>query len=152
MTTIYINEFSKYDQPAIYEFLVLQKETSFEIKIPKKTLATKDDFYSMFSEYSHAAYAGQKLFEIASKFEFHFININQEFPFVFKMKTEQMEKLAELLYTFVQFFYDRDNIDLVEEFENKAIDFYITAFEQKIETLGTYGLLCMARECLEKSW
>lgn len=152
MITISINEFTKYDQPAIYEFLVLQNETSFEIKIPKKTLESRDDSYTMFSEYSHAAYAGQRLFEIANDFQFYFININQEFPFVFKLKTKEMEKLAELLYIFVQFFYDRDNIELVEDFENNAIDFYITAFDQKIESLGTYGLLCMARECLEKSW
>ena len=151
MITININEFTKYDKAAFCEYLLLQNESNFEIKIPKKTLDSKDDNFTMFTEYSHAAYAGQLLFEMADNFKFYYRAVGQALPFTFIIQTKEIEKLAELIYQFDQVFCDRDDNELIEEFEARAMQFYIDAFDRILIT-APYGLLCVARECLEKSW
>ena len=149
MVSIEIDELSGYDRSGIYEFLAEQNDTTYEIRISKYIIEEWDDYY-MFETYANAAYAGQLLFEIADRFQFSFVPETQELPFVFILKTNKTGKLTELLYSFVQFFCDHDDLELITTFQEDAIEFYFDAFDHidkfhSAEGLGCYGHLCVAR-------
>ena len=150
MIWIDIQFFKNFDKSALYEYFSEKNETNYKICIPKKALYLVPDNYTMFTEYVFAAYAGQQFFEMADSFWFFYVAEKEEAPFTFLITTNKIGKLVDLLYLFIQFFCVHDNKELIEEYEAKALDYYIGAFED-VKKVGPYGLLCVARECLEHS-
>lgn len=149
MTKINISDFSNYDNKDIYEFLFLQNETEFEITIPKRSIAHDDENYEVFVEYLSAAYAGQRLSEIAGSFAYYVpctFNLN---AFLFEVTITEMEKLADILYLIVQGMHDTTGNEPFLTFHGLAADFLNDAYDNKVEC-NTWGLLHIANNFLEE--
>lgn len=149
MTRINIAEFSNYDSKAIYEFLFLQNETVFEIIIPRVAVAGNCESYNIVHEYLAAAYAGQRLSEIASSFAYYVPCVYNSRSVLFEVTIADMEKLTDILYLIIQGFDHTTCGDTFLTFHGQAADFLNDAFEGKIEC-KTWGLLHIANCYLEE--
>ncbi len=147
MTRINIAEFGNYDNKAIYEFLFLQSETVFEIIIPRAAIAGNCDNYDIVHEYLAAAYAGQRLAEIASSFAYYVPCVYNSRSVLFEVTITDMEKFTDILYLIVQGFDYTAYENAFLTFHGLAADFLNDAFEEKIEC-KTWGLLYIANQYL----
>jgi len=150
MLKINITEFNQYDSKAIYEFLFLKSETEFEITIPKKTVAGTCDSYDVFEEFLSAAYAGQRLSEIAESFAYYVPSVYCNRPFVFEATITEMGKLAEVLYIMVHSINEKIPCETFLTFHSLAADYLTNVFNDKTEC-NTRGLLSIANQYLQKS-
>jgi hypothetical protein len=71
MIKININEFQNYDSKSMYEYLLVQNDTEFEIIIPREAVAGINEKYMLAIEFIGAAYAGHLLSEISSCFGYY---------------------------------------------------------------------------------
>lgn len=149
MIKININEFNRYDDKAIYEFLFVQSETAFEIEIPRVAVAGKGECYDVFIEYLSAAYSGQCLSEIAGRFAYYVPCVYSKRPFLFEVTITDMEKLTDILYLIVKGFHDNTVGETFLKFHSAAADFLSDAFNDKIEC-KTWGLLYIANQYLQE--
>lgn len=147
MTKININDFKNYDNKTLYEFLFLEREKVFEIIIPRKTI--QNDNYNVFEEYLSAAYAGQRLSEIADSFAYYVPCINSKSPFLFEVTITEMNKMAEILFIIIQTIAGATGSRSFLSFHSLAADFLTNAFNDKIEC-NTWGLLYIADRYLQK--
>ncbi len=150
MLKININELNRYDSTTLYEFLFLQRETAFEITIPKKTIAGISDNYDVFEEFLSAAYAGQRLSEIAKSFAYYVPSVNSKMPFLFEVTITEMGKMAEALYIIIHSVTDKMPCEIFLSFHSLAADFLTNVFNDKAEC-NTWGLLWIANQYLQKS-
>ena len=141
MTKININKFSNYNSKSLYEYLFLQREKVFEITIPRK--AIKKDSYDIFSEYLSAAYAGQRLSEIADSFAYYVPDVNSNRPFIFEVTIPEIGKMAEILYLIIQTINGTTGSERFLSFHSLAADFLTNASNNWIEC-HTWGLLQIA--------
>lgn len=148
MVKLNINEFKAYDSKAIYEFLLLQNETEFEILIPREAVQGINDKYELLTEFLSAAYAGQVLSEIATCFAYHVPYPNKAVPFCFQVVIMETEKFSDALYFIMQGFNDLDGSDDFVNFHIKSADFLNDAYENKIEC-STWGLMHIANNFLQ---
>lgn len=149
MTKINISDFIDYNSKAVYEFLFLQGETEFEIIIPRESIAGKDDNYCIAIEYINAAYAGQRLAQIADTFAYFVPSEFTKKSFLFEITITNMEELADNLYFIIQGFNFRDTNDTFITFQGLAADFLNDAYDDKIDC-KTWGLLHIANDYLSK--
>lgn len=150
MLKININEFYNYDSKAIYEFLFLQSETEFEITIPRNAGIGKADNYHIFVEYLTAAYAGQRLYEIAESFAYYVPSLHGKCPFLFEVSLTELGRMAETLYLIIHSINDKIPTETFLTFHSLAADFLTNVFNDKIEC-NTWGLLWIANQYLQKS-
>lgn len=149
MTRINIAEFGNYDSKAIYEFLFLQSETVFEIIIPRTAVAGNCESYDIVHEYLAAAYAGQRLSEIASSFAYYVPCVSNNRSVLFEVTITDMEKFTDILFLIIQGFDHKTCGDAFLTFHGLAADFLNDAFEEKIEC-NTWGLLHIANSFLQE--
>jgi len=147
MIKININEFGSYDSKALYEFLFLKKESVFEITIPRKAITTETDNYDVFTEFLFAAYAGQRLSEIADSFAYYVPCVNSKQPFLFEVTITEMGKMAEILYLVIRTINGVAGSESFLSFHSLAADFFTSAINDKIECY-TWGLLYIANRYL----
>lgn len=147
MIKVNISDFSDYDNKGIYEFLFLQNETEFEITIPKRSIAHNDENYEVFVEYLSAAYAGQRLSEIAGSFAYYVPCSFNLKPFLFEVTITEMEQLTDILYLLVQGLHDTRANESFLTFHGLAADFLNNAYDNKVEC-NTWGLLHIANHFL----
>lgn len=150
MTKINISKFSNYDSKAMYEFLFLKRETVFEIIIPRNAITVETDNYDIFSEYLSAAYAGQRLSEIADSFAYYVPFVNSKNHFLFEVTITEKGKMAEILYLIIKTIYGAADSESFLSFHSLAADFLTNAFNDKIECY-TWGLLYIADRYLQMS-
>jgi len=150
MLKININEFNRYDSKTLYEFLFLKRETVFQITIPRKAVAGTCENYDVFQEYLSAAYAGQRLSEIAESFAYYVPSVSGKKPFLFEVTITEMGKMAEALYIIIHSVNDRIPNEIFLTFHSLAADFLTNVFNDKIEC-NSWGLLWIANRYLEKS-
>lgn len=148
MLKININEFQDYDSKNLYEYLLVQNETEFEIIIPREAVEGIDDNYMLAIEFIGAAYAGQLLSEISSCFAYYTPCPNKAKPFLFQAIVSDIEKMADTLNYVSQGFNDPDGGEPFLDFQVKAADFLNDAFEEKLEC-KTWGQLHIANKFLE---
>ena len=148
MTKFNIRKFSSYDSKTLYEFLFLQKEKAFEITIPRE--AIKNDNYDVFTEFLSAAYAGQRLSEIADSFAYYVPCVNSKQPFLFQATITERGKMAEILYLLISIFNGPAGSESFLAFHSLAADFLTNATNNKIECY-TWGLLYIANRYLQMS-
>ncbi len=98
MVKININEFQHYDSKNMYEYLLVQNDTEFEIIIPREAVEGIDDQYMLAIEFIGAAYAGQLLSDISSCFAYYTPSPNKAKPFLFQAIVTNMGKLADTLF------------------------------------------------------
>jgi len=149
MLKININEFNRYDSKEIYEFLFLKSETVFEIEIPRKEVIGKADNYDVFVEYLSAAYAGQRLSEIAESFAYYVPSVHSNCPFLFEVTITEMGKMTEALYLIIHSINDKIPNETFLTFHSLAADFLTNVYNDKIEC-NTWGLLHIAKHFLEE--
>lgn len=149
MLKININDLSNYNSEDVYEFLFLQNETEFEITIPKRIIARNDENYEVFVEYLSAAYAGQRLSEIAVSFAYYVPSVFNLNPFLFQVIITEMEKLADLLYLIIQGTQNTSGNKPFLTFHGLAADFLNDAYDCKLKC-NTWGLLHIANQYLQK--
>lgn len=147
MITLHIDEFADYDFKTVYQYLMLQQETSFEILIPKVNVLDKDDKFFVFLDYYLAAYAGQMLNGVASVFSYYVPSVYQVTDFRFQLETPDVEKLADVLYDIVQGYYDPSGGDEEISFYEKASDFHTDAWDNLHG--ACWGLIRIAAELME---
>lgn len=150
MLEININEFNLYDSKSIYEFLFLKRETVFQITIPRKAIAGTINNYDVFEEYLSAAYAGQRLSEIAECFAYYVPSLHRECPFFFEVTITKMGKMAEILHLITHSINDKVPGEAFLTFHSLAADFLTNVFNDKAEC-NTWGLLWIANQYLQKS-
>lgn len=143
MLEIKIHEFIDYDQPALHEYLLLQNETSFHIILLKSSVAHQQDDTIIYWQYYFAAWSGQKLSQIASSFAYHVPSEFKESKFTFEIITENMEKLAEVLFLIINGHYHPN--ELYNRFHDEGTIFVESAFKGTIK-VATWGLLNIARK------
>lgn len=148
MITINIDEFKGHNQEGIHKFLMLQKESVFEIIIPKLSNALKDEDFETYWEYQLLAYAGQKLFEIADSFAYNVPAVYKERPFIFEVEIKDIEKFADLLFTINTVFNEEEETESANTFQIAASGFFKDAFDDKVQP-ATWGLLSIANDYLE---
>jgi hypothetical protein len=149
MIKININEFKSYDSKSIYEFLLLQNETEFEIIIPREAVEGINDQYELVTEFLSAAYAGHLLNAIATCFAYYTPCPNKTAPFYFQGVIADMEKLTDTLYCIIQGFNDPDGGDVFLNFHVSATDFLNDVYEEKIQC-STWGLVHIANNFLQE--
>ncbi len=149
MIKININDLNNCDSKGIYEILVLQNETEFEISIPKRSIACNDENYEVFVEYLSAAYTGQRLSEIAGSFAYYVPSTFNLNPFFFEVTITEMEKLAGILYLIIQGIHDTTGNATFLTFHGLAADFLNDAYDNKLKC-NTWGLLHIANQYLQK--
>ena len=150
MTKININKFSDYDSKTLYEFLFQKRETVFEITIPRQVVTGETDNYDVFTEFLSAAYAGQRLSEIADSFAYYVPCVNSQRPFLFEVTITEMGKMAEILYLIIKTINGTTGSESFLSFHSLAADFLTNAVNDKLECY-TWGLLYIANRYLQMS-
>ena len=148
MITINIDKFKGHNQETIHKFLMQQKESVFEIIILKLSNALKEEDFETYWEYQLLAYAGQNLFEIADGFAYNVPSVYKEHPFIFEVEITDIEKFADLLFTFSTVFNDEEETEMANTFQIAASGFLRDAFDDKVQP-ATWGLLSIANDYLE---
>lgn len=149
MVKININEFQHYDSKSMYEYLLVQNDTEFEIIIPREAIEGIDDQYMLAIEFIGAAYAGQLLSEISSCFAYYTPCPNKAKPFLFQAIVTDMGKLADMLFYISHSFNDPDGGEPFLDFQIKSADFLNNAFDENIQC-KTWGLLHIANNFLQE--
>jgi hypothetical protein len=149
MIKININEFQNYDSKSMYEYLLVQNDTEFEIIIPREAVEGIDEQYMLAIEFIGAAYAGHLLSEISNCFAYYTPCPNQTKPFLFQAIITDIGKLADTLYFISQGFIDTDGGETFLDFQIKSAEFLNDAFEDKVKC-DTLGLLHIANIFLQE--
>lgn len=147
MLKININEFNRYDSKTLYEFLFLQRETVFQITIPRKAVASACVNYDVFEEYLSAAYAGQRLSDIAESFAYYVPCVHSKCPFLFEVTITEMGKMTEALFLIIHSINDKSPCETFLTFHSLAADYLTNAFRNRIKC-NTWGLLQIANQYL----
>lgn len=146
MLEINLSEFEDYDQKAIFEYLGLHDDTSYQVSMPKTALAIKSDNYIIYWHYYLAAWSGQLLSEISTQFEYFVPSEFLPVDFLFQFNTTDKEKLSEVLFQVINGCY-HDN-ELYNSFHDKGTIFYENAISDKSKA-ATWGLIRIAEKYLE---
>ena len=146
MLEIKIHEFIDYDQKTLHEYLLLQNETEFTIKILKNYLALQNENFVVYWQYYFAAWSGQKLSEISSSFAYYVPSEYKDAQFRFEIIVEDMEKLSEVLFLIINGNYHHN--ELYNKFHDEGTIFFENAYKGTIKA-ATWGLLDIARKYLE---
>jgi len=116
--------------------------------IPRETI--KNDNYDVFTEFLSAAYAGQRLSEIADSFAYFVPNVNSKQPFLFEVAIGDMSKMTEILYLIIKTINGTNSNESFLSFHSLAADFLSNAINDKIDCY-TWGLLYIANRYLKMS-
>ncbi|MCC7515216.1 MAG: hypothetical protein IT212_11055 [Bacteroidia bacterium] len=149
MPKININEFQDYNSKNMYDYLLVQNDTEFEIIIPREAVERIDDQYMLAIEFIGAAYAGQLLSEISSCFAYYTPCLNKAKPFLFQAIVTDIGKLADILIYISQGFNDPDAGEPFSDFHIKSAEFLNDAFEENVQC-KTWGLLHIANNFLQE--
>ena len=146
MLEIKIAEFGDYDRDALFEYLSLQEQHNFRLVMSKKSLAHKDENYIIYWNYYLAAFVGQKLYDLSSRFEYFVPSEHAPLDFIFLFETKDIAKLSEVISEIINGCY-HDN-EAYTKFHNEGSKFYDAAISGKIRS-ATFGLLRVADKYLD---
>jgi hypothetical protein len=147
MTSINIEHLRNYNTKLIIEYLQQQNDIAFEIIIPRDQYGEEDLNFSIFWQYYTAAYAGQKLFNIATSFAHYTPCPEKENPFRFEIEVADIEKLAAVLAFIIKGYYEKTNAMI--RYNREAAIYFSDAFEGKTDS-ETWSLLHIANKYLGK--
>ena len=154
MITIIIEDLQNMEFKEVYQYLMLANETSFEIHIQREAAwntpeePDMHDWSNLFAYY-RAAYAGQKLYEISSHFNYWVPSVETVSPFRFEIEITDIEKFADVLYYIVVGLFNLESQEWEESFENQATIFHGAAWEFEID-VACWGLVYIAGDYLNK--
>ena len=144
MNSIYLDDFEDYELNTIYNFIISQDGNGFEVFIPKENALGEHEQFFVFLDYYLAAYAGERLAELASSFSYYVPGANMVTNFKFELEVTDKEKLADVIYEIVQGYYDTGNANEEVSFYEKAAAFHDHAWENF--EAACWGLVARAAE------
>lgn len=143
MVQIHLHEFQNYSFPQLLQFVHLQEDPDYLLTLPKTSIAYKLDNIDVFWEYYNAAFVGQQLWLLSSSFAYTVPCMLTPGKFIFQFIAMENEKLAETLYSLVNWLYTKENKILCEEFHGHAAQLFTDAFDDKND-IACYGLIWIA--------
>lgn len=96
--SISIADFDGYKEDDFLEYLKTQETDSFEIDFDKSTVLFSWSNSDIASDYLLAAYVGQELWKISSKFDYDYISPTDTGSFNFHITTNKLSELAALFF------------------------------------------------------
>ncbi len=81
----------------IIDLINEEASSTLEICVPKSTQRYFSESAAIAYDYAYAAYAGQKLFEISTSFNYDKVPIEVHESILFEINTNQYDKLADIL-------------------------------------------------------
>ena len=94
----------------IRELILGQKEQEIEVYIPKETQKYFSTSSDIAIDYLHAAFAGQKLFELTKEITYHIMSTEAHESILFKLKCSDSDELASVLLD-ISYLYVNDHPD-----------------------------------------
>ena len=137
MHNINIHDLKNFTPKLILEYLADTEGHSFEIHIPPDHVDSDDYNFSIFWMFHTAAYAGQRLHNIADCFSYYVPCPGSKENFVFRITINDKPKLAHCLAF------------IISGFNEEAAKFFTDSFEGKVDA-ATWGLLTIANDYLAK--
>jgi len=118
-----VAEMGGYDFNQILKLVNEQDLENLEVYLPKSTQLYFSEMNAIADDYAHAAYSGQLLAEISSYFSYDEIGPELHQNIGFKVKVNNVEKLAQTILE-ISYFYVNEregepeelNFELIEEF------------------------------------
>ena len=101
--------------------LLLEDTLQVEVSIPKTTQLYFSSNGNISIDYAFAAFAGQKLAEASSSFEFQNLEPHERKNFLFELGVTDSSKLANAIYQLSILFNDPDDDDLERDFESEDV-------------------------------
>lgn len=130
----------------IIDLLLDEKKQPFEIYIPKESQQYFSSNENIAFDYGRWAYAGQKLKEVSSAFEYSYVAPTEHESACFTIETKDIQKLAEEIFEIslwymnefeeVEFLYDEIS-QFIEDLANSKIE---PACKDFIEDFHTFNL------------
>ena len=157
MKQICITDYKDFDFQEIYEYLIAEKETVFEILINKdewdEFLPGMENIHIAY-DYYMAGFAGQKLSEVASAFGYLVPAINSMDPFRFLVDIPDMEKFVDVLDYIIRGYFGPDDTGSdyakwEKGFEYQSAIFQDNAWESD-EYIACWGLVRIASDQISK--
>ena len=140
-----LKRFEGYDFPEVYEYIMTDPRYEYEVILEKKYFNKKSPG-DTFLNYCKASLVGERLVDIADVFTYWVPTERAGDPFRFTVTISDVEEFADVIYEIVSSCINYYNIELCEKFEDKALDFYVTAVNQSIN-YACWGLLEVATDC-----
>lgn len=141
MTEIIVNQFEGYDLDEFTDFLKATDDSTFEIKVPKKTIIYFSTNEDISWEYAIAAYIGQKLNEISSIFSYTNIRLDKQGSFTFRITTTQIDELADLLSEISSVFGNSNIVEPIN-FTSEVSAFIKESKKKKIACKNLFETAC----------
>ena len=139
--TIDLFEFANYGLNDIYEYLLLQEETVFRIRMEKHFIAPEDQRSEIEAAYFNALYFGEKLSEFSDDFVYYTPSEYNKSAFTYELITADMLKLSNTLYYLIRgIILDESSVDIMEKYWDEIDAFWEKCCEGEIEPV-CQGLL-----------
>ena len=149
MTEINIVHFFNYDKDSLATFLHILNENEFKIVIPRKIIEVEPVELIGMVEYDTAAYFGQLLSNMATRFSYYVpCSVGTE-PFHFIVTIRDLKAFAELLYVVAQVINPHPfETEFFVDFQVKANIFFDKYYDGD-EISRSCGLIAIANELQE---
>ena len=146
MVIITLQDFLQYDRDSIYEYLLLQEETSFEVEMRLLRYPTPGNGVIVQSNYTLAAYVAQLLSGLSKKFTYSVPGITALPLFQFRAIIKDMEKLADVLFNIINgTYYDNSRS---KEFHNDIETFWAEVCGYGVSPVA-WGLIHIANRYVD---
>lgn len=149
MLKITITQLNHHTSKSLYEWLLDENETAFQITIPRKAITVKIHNYAIFEEYLLAAFAGHWVSLIAESFSYNVPAIHSNQSFVFEVTVMDKGKMAEILFIIIQTINEKLPSEIFFSFHSLAADFLSNVLNDEMEC-NTWGLLWVAYKYLQE--
>jgi hypothetical protein len=147
MIVINTIEFSGYCSETFLDFLQLQNQKHFEIRLAKSVVAGRDDPMDVFWEYHLAAYAGHRLSEIVDSFAYYVPSVYKKDAYRFDVHLNKLQPFAYILFETILAYHQYGSEEQVCSFQVAASEFFINAYDHEVEP-STWGMLSIANQFL----
>ena len=124
MTKVLLRQFDNYDIFYLNEYLSLQETEWYDIVLDLSLKNMINDAHITYQRYSSAAFAGQMLASISSKFSYTVPCIQSMPVYHFMIRTQRLAKLSHILYFVICGCYRTDNILLCTKFHEEKKQFW----------------------------
>lgn len=118
-------EFADYECYDIFEYLLMQEETVFRIRVDKHFTAPAAEKTEIVTEYFDALYFGEKLSKLSNDFVYYTPSEYSQTPFSYDLITNDMLKLANTLYYLIRgIVLDESSVDIMDKYQDEKDVFW----------------------------
>ena len=157
MKKICIDDYRHLEREDIYDY-ISENETCFEITIKRNAFRrippmTEQDKEHICYDFNKAAYAGQKLFEISTGFNYWVPPACSRMPFKFRIEINDMKAFVDTLYYIICGYFKPDFHSPENSFETQVELFYYETRHYNFDTIcwGLVWVVPRCRSCLRRA-